>query len=56
MVEQCLVKMQKSQVAALCEKVEYAEAKTILQMKLKDAQNQLNREQRRRHDAKQQIN
>ena len=55
MMEQCQVKMQKAQVAALCEKEEYIEAKTTLQMKLQDAQNQLNREQRRRHDAEQQI-
>ena len=55
MVEQCQVKMQKAHVAALCEKEEYIEAETNLQMKLQDAQNQLNREQRRRHDAEQQI-
>ena len=48
MVEHC-------HVAALCKKEEYIEAKTNLQVKLEDAQNQLSREQRRRHDAEQQI-
>ena len=55
MVEQCQVKMKKAHVAALRKKEEYIEAETNLQMKLQDAQNQLNREQRRRHDAEQQI-
>ena len=55
MVDKCQVKMQKVLVAALCEKEEYIEAKTNLQMKLQDAQNQLNREQRRRHNAEKQM-
>ena len=55
MVEQCQVKMQKAHLAAFCKKEEYIEAKTNLQVKLEDAQSQLNREQRRRHDAEQQI-
>ena len=54
-VKQYHVKLQKAYVASLCEKEEYIEAKTNLQMKLQDVQNQLNREQRRRHDAEQQI-
>ena len=55
MVKQYHVKLQKAYVASLCEKEEYVEAKTNLQLKLQDAQNQLIREQRRRHDAEQQI-
>ena len=54
-VKQYHVKLQKAYMASLCEKEEYIEAKTNLQMKLQDVQNQLNREQRRRHDAEQQI-
>ena len=55
MVKQYHVKLQKAYVASLCDKEEYVKAKTNLQVKLEDAQNQLSREQRRRHDAEQQI-
>ena len=55
MVKQYHVKLQKAYVASLCDKEEYVKAKTNLQVKLEDAQNQLSREQRRRHEAEQQI-
>ena len=55
MVKQYHVKLQKAYVASLSDKQDYAKTKSNLQMKLEDAQNQLSREQRRRHDAEQQI-
>ena len=55
MVKQYHVKLQKAYVASLCDKEEYVKVMTNLQVKLEDAQNQLSREQRRRHDAEQQI-
>ena len=55
MVKQYHVNLQKALVASLCDKEEYVKAKTNLQVKLEDAQNQLSREQRRRHDTEQQI-
>ena len=55
MVKQYHDKLQKAYVDSLCDKEEYVKAKTNLQVKLEDAQNQLSREQRRRHDAEQQI-
>ena len=45
----------KAHMAALCDKEEYPKTKTNFKLKLEDSQNQLSREQRRRHDAVQQI-
>ena len=45
----------KAHVAAFCDKEEYAKTKTNFKTKLADAQNQLSRDQRRRHDEVQQI-